>query len=220
MWWVMGQGYGWQCVQFLYCCTSPHTHKQYFLDRSARREINNLDVICPYNEAGCDWEGKFQEYHQHINRCEHGPKQDIHPFTSTVSPTQSLNREPTHIQCDACREYVRVCELKSHSKKCMFLSQGRLCPLVPLGCPNEKYMDRSTLDEHLQRSQYDHLTMIANCIQLLGNRVVNTSSTQALCSDDLEVANGSSVGPQSGEMQNTLPHHQQVELRIYITEQL
>ena len=66
---------------------------QYFPDRFVRRKIQNLEIVCTNSKAGCNWEGKFQEYETHVRICEYGPKPDILPFTSIVSPTNSLNEE-------------------------------------------------------------------------------------------------------------------------------
>ena len=46
-----------------------------------RREINNLEVICPFSEAGCNWEGKFEDYHRHASTCD---------FTSSTCPLSAF----------------------------------------------------------------------------------------------------------------------------------
>ena len=63
-----------------------YIHSQYFPDRYIRREINNLEVVCPNSEAGCDWEGKFQEYVDHCRTCK---------FSSSTCPLSILGCSET-----------------------------------------------------------------------------------------------------------------------------
>ena len=156
---------------------------QYFPDRFIRREINNLEVICPFYEAGCDWEGKFQEYQQnHIKHCNFHPttmeKSYLHHFSCTVSPEHSLSGIPTHMYCDVCHESVPLCEVEVHRENCMLQHQGKQCPLKAVGCTNERYMDQVEMNEHFQESEYNHLSMLANCIQLLSRDIENNSAIQ------------------------------------------
>ena len=153
---------------------------QYYPDRFAKKEIDNLEVKCEYLNSGCHWTGKFQGYHQHIKGCEFQTPSDVQPFNCTVSPTSSLNGQPPDIQCNNCAALVRSCEFEAHQEKCLVLSQGKQCPLYPLGCPNENYMDLSELDKHLQECQYNHLAMLSNSIQRLTKRVeIVSASAQA-----------------------------------------
>ena len=156
---------------------------QYFQDRFIRREINNLEVICPFSETGCHWEGKFQEYQQnHIKHCNFHPtpmeKSYLHHFSCTVSPEHSLSGISTHMLCDVCHELVPLCEVEVHRENCMLLQQGKQCPLKALGCTNERYMHQSEMNEHFQESEYNHLSMLANCIQLLSRDIENNSAIQ------------------------------------------
>ena len=153
---------------------------QYYPDRFVKKEIDNLEVKCEYLNNGCHWTGKFQGYHQHIKGCEFQAPSDVQPFNCTVSPTSSLNGQPPNIQCNNCCESVPSCEFDVHQEKCLVLSQGKQCPLYPLGCPNENYMDQSELDKHLQECQYNHLAMLADNIQHLTKRVeIVSASAQA-----------------------------------------
>ena len=61
-------------------------HSQYFPDRYIRREINKLEVVCPNSEAGCDWEGKLQEYGDHCRTCK---------FLSSTCPLSILGCSET-----------------------------------------------------------------------------------------------------------------------------
>ena len=166
---------------------------QYFPDRFVKREINNLEVTCQYSEEGCTWDGKFDAYLQHKATCEYRPGVNdeyqprandyLIPFKWNASPTQSLNE---------------------------FLTLS-LCPLVPFGCLNDRYMDPSELSEHMQESQCSHLEIIVNQIQLLASRLPQNNVGVD------QPRNGSlgSPHPLSG---GTLPHHMQVEIRNSVSE--
>ena len=144
-----------------------------------KREIDNLEVRCEFCNQGCDWTGQFQKYQQHIQGCEFQTLHDVKPFTCPGSPTNSLNGQPPEsaIQCSNCSAFIRSCEFAVHQERCLILSQGRQCPLLTLGCPNECYMDRSELSKHLQECQCDHLALLANCIQHLMQKVENVTLT-------------------------------------------
>ena len=140
-----------------------------------RREINTLEVICAFFKASCNWEGKFEDYKQHVNTCEYEPRPDFLPFIATVSPTQSLNGELTHVPCEACQRPVRLGGLQEHYKVCPLLS---LCPLNCLGCPHTSYMDQTELAEHMEMSHLFHLELLARRMQDLSNFLENNVSTR------------------------------------------
>ena len=124
---------------------------QYFPDRFVRREINSLDVICPFFNDGCDWEGKFEEYSHHENRCCFQPMPDVQVFPINASPTQSLNGAlgQTH-------ELVQLCHQ---------------CPLSPLGCKTEHFMDSRELEQHLQENEQNHFAILTKRIQVLDEKL-------------------------------------------------
>ena len=73
---------------------------------------------------------------------------------------------------DGCEWEGKYAELKSHLADCKYSLKGmKLCPLEPLGCSSRRSMDDNEMHEHLQESEYDHLTMLVNCIQLLTKKV-------------------------------------------------
>ena len=108
-------------------------------------------MICPFSEVGCDWEGKFEEYSHHQNRCSFQPKPDVKPFPINVSPTQSLNGTLIH-------ELVQ-------------LYHGLPCPLSPLGCNDECYKDSHELEQHLQENKCKHLVILTKCILILEEKL-------------------------------------------------
>ena len=82
---------------------------QYFPDRFVKREILNLSVVCQFSQLGCNWEGKYEHYQQHIDSCQFA--------TST---------------CQRCGEKIHRSQMKSHSQSCQFTP--KLYPLASLGC--------------------------------------------------------------------------------------
>ena len=166
---------------------------QYFPDRFVKREINNLEVTCQYSEEGCTWEGKFGAYLQHKATCEYRPGVNdeyqpeandyLIPFKWNASPTQSLNE---------------------------FLTLS-LCPLVTLGCLNDRYMDPSELSEHMQESQCRHLEIMVNQIQLLASRLPQNNV-------GVDDARNGSLGSPDSLLDGTLPQQMQVEIRNHVSE--
>ena len=118
---------------------------QYFPDEAIRREISSLPVTCAFTEAGCTWKGKFHEYQQHKDNCDSTTdlpsckKGDMRPFSTTASFS------PTN-------------------------SLNGQSPLRSPGCPNayDSNIDNFEPKQHLQEGEYSHLSMIADCSQLLG----------------------------------------------------
>ena len=129
---------------------------QYYQDRFVQREVGDLDVVCPSSIHGCSWEGKLNQYDQHVSQeCTFRPTPPAHDFYIlhffTAAP--SLPTQYTTMQrefCDLCCESVRSCELETHKENCMFLHQAKQCPFFPLSCHNDSYMDISELEEHMK----------------------------------------------------------------------
>ena len=104
---------------------------QYFADRFVKREISKLAVICPFSEAGCDWEGKFGEYESHISLCVY----------ATIS-------------CEYCTKSVCRDHLKSHKISCPCMPKQ--CPLAVIGCSSSS-MSNESFQQHMQESHSEHL---------------------------------------------------------------
>ena len=96
-----------------------------------KREISNLAVICPFSEAGCNWEGKFGEYEPHISVC-------IYAIISCEYCTRSM-----------CRE-----ELESHKLSCPCMPKQ--CPLAVIGCSSSS-MSNESFQQHMLESHSEHL---------------------------------------------------------------
>ena len=134
---------------------------QYFPDRFVRREINNLDVTCPFAKDGCIWEGIFGEYFNHLSKCCFRPgittvTPDIRIFATNASdsPNQSL----IDISGILSFEQAQMC------------SDSLQCPLSPFGC-SERFVDRDQLNQHIQENQCTHLAMLINQIQLNSSNI-------------------------------------------------
>ena len=138
---------------------------QYHLDRFVQREISDLDVICPFSQHGCIWEGKLHRYDQHVTlECAYRPQSRcqkldlpaaVLPFIATASRPSSPMKTERREFCDVCSEAVRVCELQTHKENCMLLHQGKQCPFYPFSCPNESYMDSCELNEHMHECHHN-----------------------------------------------------------------
>ena len=157
------------------------------MDESLEQEISNLQVTCPYFEAGCRWEGKFHEYHQHKENCDtqfdlpsykNGDMHSFHCIAFSESPaTQSFEKQQKDSHRDKCCVSVQLCELEDHRKSCLLWPEGQQCSAIgPLSSPNESYMeDRYEHEQHLHMQEsdpdtgYNHL---ASCHQLLKGEVM------------------------------------------------
>ena len=117
-------------------------HTQYFPDRFVRKEIKNLVTICPFSEMGCNWEGKFEDYQQHVEVCI---------FVS--------------LDCEHCGEKVRGDQIKKHTTSCPCVPKQ--CPLAIIGCNEKSPMKRSDLQNHLRFSEEGHLTLLVSKITSL-----------------------------------------------------
>ena len=102
-------------------------------------------VICLFSEFGCNWEGRYGEYKQHIDICD---------FASSV--------------CEYCGERVRRSQAKAHSQSCMCMPKP--CPLAPLGC-KESDMSKDKLQKHLEEANIQHVIMLATHLQSLEGRM-------------------------------------------------
>ena len=88
-------------------------------------------MICPFSEAGCNWEGKFSEYESHIDVC----------IFAIIS-------------CEYCTKSVRRDKLESHQVSCPCMPKQ--CPLAVIGCSSSS-MSNESFQQHLQESHSEHL---------------------------------------------------------------
>ena len=143
------------CVNVLDCTFNDYCvllFLQYFSDRFVKREISKLAVICPFSEAGCNWEGKFGEYETHINVCNYAP-----------------------ISCEYCTKSVRRDELESHQESCPCMPKQ--CPLAVIGCSSSS-MSKENLQQHMQESHSEHLSRLVVHIASIEKKLSLQDSNQ------------------------------------------
>ena len=113
---------------------------QYFPDRFVKREINALRMICKNHHDGCFWEGKFSEFESHLAICLHSTK-----------------------ECQYCFAKVPKDKLAAHMKVCP--NAKKKCPLAIFDCSERSAMCRSELDNHIRKSEIEHLELFVGRIQ-------------------------------------------------------
>ena len=88
-------------------------------------------MICPFSEAGCNWEGKLGEYESHISVC----------IFAIIS-------------CEYCTKSVHRDKLESHQVSCPCMAKQ--CPLAVIGCSSSS-MSNESFQQHMQESHSEHL---------------------------------------------------------------
>ena len=147
-------------------------------------------MICPFSEAGCNWEGKYEEYKQHVSQCD---------FASST--------------CEHCGERVHRDKVASHSQTCLCMPKE--CPLAALGCSVRSATSQDKLQEHMEEAVSEHFSILVAQIQSFEERLNRTElrestvkgdghlelKQQAYCSrgyDLVEVDGAGSSGHDSG----------------------
>ena len=106
-------------------------------------------VICLFSNLGCNWEGKYEHYHKHIDSCQFA--------TST---------------CQYCGETVHKNQAKSHTQSCT--SIPKVCPLAPFGC-TKVAMVSDKLQQHMEETSAQHLRMVASHLLSIERRMQESS---------------------------------------------
>ena len=169
-----------------------------------KREIDNLEVRCVFCSHGCDWTGKFQRYQLHVQGCEFQTPHDVQPF---IYPTNSPSEQPPDIHCGNCSAFIQLCEYAVHQEKCPVLFQGRQCPLLTLGCPNDCYMDQSELSKHLEECQCEHFALLVNCIQHLIKKVEDMTNSHQIQHSTVDISMNTQRIPGSRASLEDRLHH-------------
>ena len=142
---------------------------KYFPDRFVKREISNMEVICIHFEAGCNWQGKFNEFEKHVSNCD---------FATS--------------SCEYCNESIRRDQRESHLRLCPCIPKQ--CPLAVFGCDGS-LMTKKKLEKHMQESVCEHLTQLVARLRSLEDTlklqqscvVAKTRETDYHEWDDVEV---------------------------------
>ena len=98
---------------------------QYFLDQFIQQEILNIVVICPFGEYGCNWEGCFEEYLPHVEKCDFAM-----------------------LTCEHCGEKLHRNWLTAHTETCPRVPKA--CPLSAMISATTS-RDTCTFPVHLGR---------------------------------------------------------------------
>ncbi|XP_077986333.1 TNF receptor-associated factor 2-like isoform X2 [Glandiceps talaboti] len=108
------------------------TTSQVFPDKAIQRELRLIKVRC-IND-GCDWEGAFKDYEDHIIICDYEVIMCIkRGCDQRILRGNLVNHLDTQcvmrvVQCEYCDEDITWKELKEHHKKCpKFLITCRFC---------------------------------------------------------------------------------------------
>ena len=134
---------------------------KYFPDRFVKREIANMEVICVYFEAGCNWQGKFKEFEKHVSNCDF----------ATLS-------------CKYCNQSVRRDQLDVHLRLCPCIPKQ--CPLAEFGCGGS-LMTQQKMEKHMKESLCEHLGQLVarmrsleEKLKLQGSCVAELSKTRGV----------------------------------------
>ena len=109
-------------------------------------------MICPHSEAGCRWEGKLCDYHQHKENCDAVVDLPLYK-RGNMRPFHSIHEQQEDI--GYCGASLTLPDTESYMEDC--------------------YQHECHL--HMQESdhsvvEYSHLTMMTNCGQLLTQREI------------------------------------------------
>ena len=102
-------------------------------------------LICPFSEAGCDWEGKFIDYKKHVNGCA---------FAMS--------------SCEYCKKKIHKSQLESHQHSCP--NKPKACPLAAFGCKTTT-MSKEELQQHMEESHSEHLNKLVVGITSIEKKV-------------------------------------------------
>ena len=105
----------------------------------------NLEVICPFCKHGCNWQGRFEEYQQHVENCD---------FAVST--------------CEYCKDKLHKNQLSGHSQVCP--KSPKECPLSGLGCTMPAASE-DKLQQHMEEAKAKHFGMLAKRVQSLEEKV-------------------------------------------------
>ncbi|XP_077986432.1 TNF receptor-associated factor 2-like [Glandiceps talaboti] len=136
------------------------TTSQIFPDKAIQRELRSVTVKC-IND-GCDWEGHFKDYEDHVQVCDYEVIACIkRGCDQRILRGNLVNHLDTQcamrvVQCEYCDEDVTWKELKAHHAKCpKFLMTCTFCGKKNI--PREKYGD------HIDAVKGDCKKKVAPC---------------------------------------------------------
>ena len=110
-------------------CRDDISPLQFFPDRAAQRELQQIPVACP-NE-GCQWNGYYSNYEGHYIKCDYQPTQCVYSGCGEMVAKGMLKRHAEQCQfrpqqCEWCQENISLRSMKVHKEN---------CPMRPIACP-------------------------------------------------------------------------------------
>ena len=116
---------------------------QYFPDHYVRKQINSLEVICPFAEAGCNWEGKFEEYFNHVKVCGFNIKCPLSAFgCNERARFMDKGQLDQHLQENQCGHLVMIVNrIQSMEEILKSLQNQSLASFVPLSSKQSRHQD-------------------------------------------------------------------------------
>ena len=109
-------------------------------------------MICPHSEAGCRWQGKFHDYHQHKENCD--AVVDLPSYKrGNVRPFHSIHEQQEDI--GHCSASLTLPDTESYMEDCY---------------QHERHLHMQESDHSVV--EYSHLSMMANYRQLMTQREI------------------------------------------------
>ena len=105
----------------------------------------NLEVTCPFCKYGCNWEGRFEEYQQHVENCDF-----------------------TLLTCEYCEEKLHKNLQMAHTQTCP--NAPKECPLSVLGCA-QPVTSKDELQQHMGEATVEHFQILTKKMQSLEDKV-------------------------------------------------
>ncbi|XP_048259606.1 TNF receptor-associated factor 3-like isoform X2 [Haliotis rufescens] len=119
-------------------------------DVSARREIRNLPVYCPFKSYGCGRNVPLKDVNKHATDCTFKPVEcpNRHNGCKEILPQKSLDAhvkqcQYRQVQCDQCRQPIPIAMAQKHKESD--------CPEANVACPYKcgaPQMKRKELERH------------------------------------------------------------------------
>ena len=120
------------------------------------KKTRNLHVFCPHFEAGCRWEGKLHNYLQHKENCD--AVVDLPSYKrGNVRLFHSIHEQQEDGHCSAS---LTLPDTESYMEDCY---------------QHERHLHMQESD-HSVVEYYSHLSMMANCRQILTQREIMSVS--------------------------------------------
>ena len=142
-----------------HCRTKGFTH---IVNKSLKREINALKILCPHTNEGCEWIGDMETLTSHFesssgcqyvkSECPNGCMGNI----SVRSEITTLQRKdlPKHVQYECYLRLHQCTHCGTTGTYEAYISHEAICPMFPLPCRNKcNTKDIKRKDKEAHREQ-------------------------------------------------------------------